>query len=564
MLSGVLLLLALFLGQPEDGLLFLLVVPITMVAADHGIMPATLMATVATIILVVTDTTRPEYALTAIGYGSRIGLYYLTAVIVSRLTERLRSTNETLIGSIHSEQMRNSALLNSVGALVAILDPKGRVTYFNPASERASGYKAEEVLGKRLVDVVVPASHIDEVNEVMLNLRPEHLPASAESFWLTKEGRQIVIRWNATGITGPNGEIEHLICTGLDVTDRYDAEQKVAESQELLSTYFEHAPSLLFWLDLDGNFVEVNKAVEELTNQPRENIIGRPATDFFSPEIADSIRRTSHIVLAEGRTIQAEDAIDTPSGVQRFQTVKFPLRNSEGEIYGIGGTSYNITALIEAREAVERARHELVGRLARAVEYRDEATVDHVERMSTYCEMIARRLGFNEERCRDIRMASAMHDAGKIAVPDSILLKPGPLTATERRIMETHAEVGWNLLSGSEWDVLELAALIAYTHHERFDGGGYPRGLAGSEIPIEGRITAVADVFDALTTDRVYRAALTAEQALDVMRAGRGTHFDPLVFDAFLADWEAIKAVKKLSRKATNKGTKLDLPFEVF
>jgi response regulator RpfG family c-di-GMP phosphodiesterase len=140
------------------------------------------------------------------------------------------------------------------------------------------------------------------------------------------------------------------------------------------------------------------------------------------------------------------------------------------------------------------------------------------------------------EQCGLIERASPLHDVGKVAIPDSVLLKPGPLTAAERLNIETHAEIGHRLLDGSDSAVLQLAATIALTHHEHYDGGGYPRGLAGESIPIEGRMVAIADVFDALTSDRVYRPAMTIDQALAILRDGRGTHFDPVLLDHFLND----------------------------
>jgi HD-GYP domain-containing protein (c-di-GMP phosphodiesterase class II) len=133
-----------------------------------------------------------------------------------------------------------------------------------------------------------------------------------------------------------------------------------------------------------------------------------------------------------------------------------------------------------------------------------------------------------------IRVAAALHDVGKIGIPDAILLKPTALTDNERRQMERHAEVGYQLLAGSGSELLELAAQIAWTHHERADGSGYPRGLPHEHIALEGQITAVADVFDALTHDRVYRPALPVDQALDIMRRGRGRQFDASVHDAFI------------------------------
>jgi putative two-component system response regulator len=179
------------------------------------------------------------------------------------------------------------------------------------------------------------------------------------------------------------------------------------------------------------------------------------------------------------------------------------------------------------------SRHETIRRLARAVEYRDLETGGHIERMSNYCGVLARRLGFPDERAELIRMASPLHDVGKIAIPDTVLLKPGKFTDAERAEMQKHAELGFRILAGSPTPLLETAATIARTHHEKVDGSGYPRGLFGDAIPIEGRIAAVADVFDALTTDRVYRPAFSVDEGLEIMAEGRGTHFDPQVLDAF-------------------------------
>jgi putative two-component system response regulator len=155
--------------------------------------------------------------------------------------------------------------------------------------------------------------------------------------------------------------------------------------------------------------------------------------------------------------------------------------------------------------------------------------------VSEYCWRIAGGLGLDREHCDLIRAASTMHDIGKIGVPEAILLKPGPLTPAERSNMERHAEIGYRILAGSSARLLQVAANIAWTHHEKFDGTGYPRRLAGDAIPLEGRIAAVADVFDALNRDRVYRARLPREEAFQVLEDGRGSHFDPEVLGVFLA-----------------------------
>ena len=192
-------------------------------------------------------------------------------------------------------------------------------------------------------------------------------------------------------------------------------------------------------------------------------------------------------------------------------------------------------------DELRRSRTETIWRLSRAVEFRDEQTGGHIERMSRYCEFLARRCGVDAE---SIRIASPMHDAGKIAVPDAILLKPGRLTPEERREMERHTEIGFHLLSNSESELLELAATIALTHHEWFNGGGYPHRLSGDEIPLPGQIAAIADVFDALTSDRVYRPAFELDRAIEIMHTERGTHFNPLLLDAFLDSIDDVMAIR--------------------
>jgi putative two-component system response regulator len=199
--------------------------------------------------------------------------------------------------------------------------------------------------------------------------------------------------------------------------------------------------------------------------------------------------------------------------------------------------------LAETRVSVSHA--ETIFRLARMVEFRDEETGHHVHRMSSYCKVLARRTGFSEQRCELVRLASQLHDVGKIAVPDRILLKRGKLTPEELEVIKGHAETGFQMLADSSAEVVQVGALIARTHHERWDGGGYPRGLAGEDIPPEGRIAAVADVFDALTSDRVYRSAFPVKLAIEMMGDERGHHFDPELLDAFFLALKEIEAIRR-------------------
>jgi HD-GYP domain-containing protein (c-di-GMP phosphodiesterase class II)/GGDEF domain-containing protein len=204
----------------------------------------------------------------------------------------------------------------------------------------------------------------------------------------------------------------------------------------------------------------------------------------------------------------------------------------QGLVRALGDSDTDLRRTVARLEA---AQAETVRRLSKAVEFRDEETGAHAERIGRHSATLAEAAGLGRARCELIRMAAPLHDVGKVAIPDAILLKPAALSAAERLVIERHAAEGHGILSGSSSPVLELAATIALTHHERWDGSGYPRRLAGADIPVEGRIVAIADVFDALTTDRVYRPAFPHEVALDMMRAERGAHFDAELLDLFLA-----------------------------
>ena len=203
-----------------------------------------------------------------------------------------------------------------------------------------------------------------------------------------------------------------------------------------------------------------------------------------------------------------------------------------------------LTRLERSGHELQRSREEMVRRLSRTVEFRDDASAGHLERIGHYCALAAHRLHLDADRSRAILLASPLHDVGKIAIPDRILRKIGKLTLEERAEMQRHTEVGHSILSGSGTDLLEVAATIAWSHHEKFDGSGYPLGLAGRQIPLEGRIAAVADVFDSLMSYRAYRPAFSLEEALTIMEADRGRHFDPEVLDAFLQSTDELVEVR--------------------
>lgn len=245
-------------------------------------------------------------------------------------------------------------------------------------------------------------------------------------------------------------------------------------------------------------------------------------------------------------TAGANDFLTKPIDRHEFDPrarTMLALRNSHTRLRGwnddLRQAVIHKTADIVARE------RETIARLARAAEFRDPETGAHILRMAHYSQLIAQRLGLEPELCERILSAAPMHDVGKVGTPDHILLKPGRLTDEEMVIMRRHATIGYDILKGSSSPMIQLAAEIALSHHEKFNGSGYPGGLAAEAIPLSGRIVAVADVFDALTSARPYKPAWELDRAVAFLKGERGQHFDPTCVDAFFDQWSAVLAIRE-------------------
>jgi len=211
--------------------------------------------------------------------------------------------------------------------------------------------------------------------------------------------------------------------------------------------------------------------------------------------------------------------------------------------------AHHLEELVEERTSEIRDRErELIFRISRAAEFRDPETGAHIQRMAHYSQIIARGLDLDAATQKLILEAAPMHDVGKIGIPDYILLKPGKLTVEEFEVMKGHARLGHELLKDSRSEIIVAGALIAISHHEKYDGSGYPNALKGKDIPLFGRIVAVADVFDALTSERPYKKAWALEDALHFLEEGRGKHFDPLCVEAFISGWDEVIAIRQRFR----------------
>ena len=319
------------------------------------------------------------------------------------------------------------------------------------------------------------------------------------------------------------------------------AKRTVAEERDFLAAALGSLDEGVVACDAHGVLTFFNAATRRLHGLPATEIPASEWAEHYDIYCEDGTTLMPPEEIPLMRAFAGEAIHDVPMVVaplgkepRRLIATGRPIIGVDGRQTGAVVAMRDVTEQLRLEHQLEAALAQAMMRLARAVEFRDTDTGAHVERMSHGCRLLAERAGLPPERCTMVEIASRLHDIGKLAVPDAVLLKPGKLDVDEWKLMEAHTLYGHQLLAESGNELLDLAATIALSHHERIDGSGYPHGLRGDTIPIEARIAAIADVFDALTSDRPYRPAFTTGEALAIMTRERGTQFDPHLLDLFI------------------------------
>jgi len=324
--------------------------------------------------------------------------------------------------------------------------------------------------------------------------------------------------------------------------------------------YYDASLDLLASGTVNGRLTRVNAAWERTLGHATETIYSKRFLDFVHPDDRGATIAEMRSIAKGNETVGFRNRFLTAAGGYRWLEWNASAPGADGVVHA---TARDVTAQHEAEHQLahnartlelmiaertrelDEARAETLRQLAIAAEFRDDETYQHTERVGHVASRIALQLGLPAGQVTLLRQAAPLHDVGKLAIPDRILLKPGKLTEQEFAVMKTHAELGARLLSSGSSPVLQMAATIAATHHERWDGGGYPERLGGEAIPLVGRIVAVADVFDALIHDRPYKAAWSIEEAIAEIGRGAGTQFDPRVVAAFLALREDLGTIRE-------------------
>jgi PAS domain S-box-containing protein len=328
--------------------------------------------------------------------------------------------------------------------------------------------------------------------------------------------------------------------------DHLEAERQQAAARGVrLATLIDASNEAIISADTDGMITTWNRAAEALYGYTETEITGRPASVVSPPEKVQEQRQLLQAAARGEVSVELDTQRVHKNGSLLDVSVTISRIMEAGSVSGFCIVNHDITDRVRARDQLEqsvrerthdlfRSRAETLHSLALAAEYRDYETAQHTVRVGENAARLAAQLGLAASVVTLIRQAAPLHDVGKIGIPDHILLKPGKLTSEEFEVIKQHTVLGARLLAGSDGEILRLAEQVALTHHERWDGNGYPAGLAAEAIPIAGRIVAVVDTFDAMTHDRPYRSPSSIEQALAETSRCSGSQFDPRVVNAFL------------------------------
>ena len=425
-----------------------------------------------------------------------------------------------------------------------------------------SGEKGIEQLELRkyaliLLDINMPGLDGYETAKIIKE-RPEYtkIPIIFLSANANKESIRKGFEYGGSDyITKPFDESEllHRVNTHVELfLAKEKLQVEVDETKLLLEQYkvAVDAGSLVSKTDLRGITTYVNDKFCEVSKYSREELVGKNHNIVRSPSVAKSVYKKMWKTIKDKKTWKGtiENCAKDGSFYYVDSTV-MPLLNGDDEIIEYISIRTDLTQEVELRKDIVATQEEVLHTLGELGEGRSKETGDHVNRVSLFSEILARSYGCPEEDVLLLKMASPMHDIGKVVIPDSILLKPGALSEDEFTHMKEHTNYGYEIFNKSKHTLLKTAALVAHEHHEKWDGTGYPRGLKGEEIHIFGRITAIADVFDALSHDRVYKKAWSIEDTLEFIISQKGKAFEPRLVELLLENIDKIKKIKLLYNK---------------
>jgi len=440
-------------------------------------------------------------------------------------------------------------------SIVSKANVNGFITYVNDAFCAISGYEKEELIGNNhnmLRHIDTPKEVFEDLWGTITNKKAWHGILKNRR----KDGSHYWVKSTIKPILDADGDIVEYISIRNDITELQDykflLDDALEEKEQTLEEHmnyivqYENAVSksnAIVRTGVDFRITYVNENFTKLTGFSVDEMFGKFPVEFNK----DNVSINEVLYEIEKNNIHT----DTYKGITKTGKPYFaistiaPILNNKGETLEYLIIKHDITDKIKLAKEIEETQKEVVFTMGAIGETRSKETGLHVKRVAEYSYLLAKLHGLKESEAQLIKQASPMHDIGKVAIPDDILNKPGKLTEEEFEIMKQHSELGYNMLKASKRPILKTASMIARYHHEKWDGSGYPQGLKGEEIDISARITAIADVFDALGHDRVYKKAWPLEKILELFKEESGKHFDPNLVNVFMNNLDKFLEIAK-------------------
>lgn len=436
-----------------------------------------------------------------------------------------------------------ASLIESANDAVVGVSPAGLLTSWSEGAERLFGYAQAEIAGHSVL-LLSPPDREQEARDLLQGVQAGERVERMETERVAKDGRLLTVRVSVSPIWGHDGELAGAVGVYRDLSQQRHAEEELRASERRYHSVVEALNEGVMMRDVSGRVLASNKSAQQLLGLSPQRVMDGTAERPFAPLIHEDgspFLEHEYPAVVSMRTGEPQNGVimgvESPDGAIRWLSVNSSalVNPDEGQPHASVVSFTDITELRHTLGELHGARLEDLTRLALVGEYRDDDTNQHTERVGRTAQLLARKLGMDSEPTATIRTAAALHDVGKIGIPDNILLKPGKLTADEFEVIKTHTTIGGRILGGSRFPIVAAASEIALTHHERWDGTGYPSRLKAEAIPIGGRITAVADAFDAMTHGRPYKSTYSVTHAVAEVRRCRGSQFDPRLVDAFMS-----------------------------
>ena len=444
-------------------------------------------------------------------------------------------------------------------SIISKTDINGIITYINEPFEKISGYKKEELLGKPHSIITHPAINKNIFKKMWKRINIEKKSWQGRLRNITKEGNEYFVDIIIKPILDLDGNIIEYISLSNDITDLETTKEyfkaqtqksafNLTESIRIVNAYKEaiNESNIILRINLDRKIIYANDAFFKVSGYTKEDLIGKPYSFLKHYNLSEEEQAVKIDSMFTGSIWKGKVSNFKKNGeVFHCNVTMYPLKNNNEEIVEYMCIRHDITQIEKLHDELEDTQREIIYKLGELGECRSSETGQHVKRVAEYSKLLAIKIGLDEKDVNRLFMSSPMHDIGKVGIPDSILNKNGKLDSAEWEVMKTHAQIGYEILRTSKREILQSAAIVSYTHHERWDGSGYPLGLKGEDIHIFGRITAIADVFDALTSERVYKKAWSLEEVLKLFNEEKGKHFDPNLIDVFMNNLDEILEIKE-------------------